>query len=106
MIPIPIPDSLITTDRDHLDLSIPGTLKRVVIGPPDGDPTGDIRPVESLVGHDPERGLIYTMLVALQPGEIERLIEMRDHGLEPAVWLSLNTDQISPFSLEIADGRG
>lgn len=91
MRPIPIPDELVG----------PGT-KRLVIAPPDGDLTNDkIRPVEALAAIVPE-GICMTMLVALDDNDLERLGEMR----QPAVWLSMYTNQLPPFAVEVADGRG
>ena len=91
MRPIPIPD----------ELQQPG-VRRIVIAPPGGDLTNDqIRPVEALAAIVPE-GICLTMLVALEDGDLDRLTEMR----RPAVWLSMYTNQLPPFAVEVADGRG
>lgn len=101
MHPIPIPDAL-TDPGGPYDVTGPNPVRRVVIGPPDGDPTGPIRPVEALAGVDPDVGPIITILVGLDPGDLERLAAMD----QPAVWLSMLTPQIPPFSVEVADGQG
>lgn len=89
--PIPIPDELVG----------PG-VRRLVIAPPGGDLTNDkIRPVEALAAIVPE-GLCITMLVAMEGDDLDRLAEMRS----PAVWLSMYTNQLPPFAVEVADGRG
>lgn len=89
MIPVPIPDEC-----------VPPGCRRVVIGPPDGDPTGDIRAVESVVGIDESTGQIrMAMLVALEPGELERLQRT------PAVWLTILGDHLHPFALHVADAE-
>ncbi len=103
MRPIPIPDRLRMPNGEHIDCNDPpGALKRMVIAGPDGDLTGDIRPVEALVGIDPEQGPMITILITFEAGELERLGQMTD----PAIWLTVNTRQLSPFSLEVADGHG
>jgi hypothetical protein len=86
VIPIPIPNA-----------AVPDNCRRVVIGPPDGDPTGDVRPVEAVVGVDEQHRLAFAMLVRLEDGELDRLREM------PAVWLTMWTHQIPAFALHIAD---
>lgn len=101
MRPVPIPDHLACPDGD-LDLTQPGNLRRMVIAGPGGDLTGDIRPVEALVGVDPESGPIITVLVALEDDDLKRLTSMN----QPAVWLSFHTRQLAPFSVEVADGDG
>jgi len=89
--PIPIPDELQQEG-----------VRRIVIAPPGGDLTHDtIRPVEALAAIVPE-GICLTMLVALEDGDLDRLTEMR----RPAVWLSMYTNQLPPFAVEVADGRG
>lgn len=91
MRPIPIPD----------ELQQPG-VRRIVIAPPDGDLTNQkIGPVEALAAIV-EDGLCLTMLVALEDDDLERLTGMR----RPAVWLSMYTNQLPPFAVEVADGRG
>lgn len=107
MRPIPIPDTVVMMDAgkqvDVIDTATGGALPRMVISPPDGDLTNDrIRPVEALVGVDPEQGPIVTVLVALEDGDLDRLQSME----RPAVWLSMYTGQIPPFAVEVADGRG
>lgn len=85
MIPVPIPDHLVT---DH--------TRRVVFGPPDGDPTGDVRPAEALVGIvDGLPRLCF--LVQLEDGEIERISETG------AIWLTMTTNQPPPFAMHVAD---
>lgn len=87
MRPVPIPDHL-----------VPPGCRRLVIGPPDGDPTGNIRPVEAIAGIvDGIPNVV--MLIELEDGDLERLTET------PAVWLTMQTGQIPPWSLDIADLR-
>lgn len=98
MRPIPIPDECVG----------PG-VKRLVIGPPDGDLTNDrIRPVEALAGVvDDEVRIV--VLVAFEDGELDRLRQMADGGTGPgtaAIWLTMSTPQIPPFAVEVADGLG
>ena len=95
MRPIPIPDDL-----------IPEGGKRFVISAPDGDLTNDqIRPVEAVAAID-DQGVRLSMLVALEPGDLERLALMhRDVGVS-GVWLTMWTNQLPPFAVEIADGQG
>lgn len=89
--PIPIPDECVG----------PG-VRRVVIVPPDGDMTNErIRAVEALAGKVDDEYRI-CVLVTLDPGELERLADMPN----PAVWLTMLTPQIPPFSIEVADGQG
>jgi hypothetical protein len=84
--PVPIPDA-----------AVPPGCKRVVIGPPDGDPTGEVRAVEAVVGMTDD-GMRICVLVALDDGELERL------AAHPAVWLTFAANQIPPFALHVADG--
>lgn len=89
MTPVPIPDDC-----------VPPGCKRVVFGPPDGDPTGDVRPVEAVVGIDEQTSeLRIAVLVALEDGDLERLAECG------AVWLTTCADHLHPFSVDIADHR-
>lgn len=83
MRPIPIPDECVGEG-----------MKRFVVAAPDGDMTNE-KVTEDL-------GVCQTMLVALEPGEFDRLAEME----RPAIWLSMYTRQIPVFSVEVADGRG
>lgn len=61
---------------------------RIVIGAPDGDLTGDIRPVEALVD---ECGL--NLRIALDDGDLEKLKE------RPYFWLTLATTRLPVFSI-------
>jgi hypothetical protein len=89
MIPVPIPDHC-----------VPPGCERIVIGPADGDPTGDVRAVEAVVGIDEAtREMRIAVLVELEPGELERLHRT------PGIWLTFRTNQISPFSLHVADAE-
>lgn len=87
MTPVPIPDQC-----------IPPGCRRIVIGPPDGDPTGNIRPVEAVAGVDPDRGVTIAMLVELDGDDLDRL------QTTPAFWLTMWTTQIPPFAVHVADG--
>jgi hypothetical protein len=89
VIPIPIPDDC-----------VPPGCRRLVIGPADGDPTGDIRPVEAVVGIDEPTGEPrITVLVELEDGELDRLRRT------PAIWLTFRANQLSPFALHVADAE-
>lgn len=88
MTPVPIPDEC-----------VPEGCKRLVIGPPDGDPTGTVRPVEAVAGLAAD-GVRIAVLLELEDGDLERLA---DH---PAVWLTFMTNQIPAFAVEVADGQG
>lgn len=86
MRPVPIPEHL-----------VPPGCRRLVIGPPAGqDPTGDIRPVEAVAGIVDGTPRI-CMLIALEDGDLERLVDT------PAMWLTMITGQIPPWSIDIAD---
>lgn len=91
MRPIPIPDECVG----------PG-MKRYVISAPGGDLTDDhVRPVEALAGIVDGAARI-CVLVAFEPGELVRAMAMP----QPAVWLTMLTNQIPALSVEVADGRG
>lgn len=95
MRPIPIPDN-----------AIPDGCKRFVIAPPDGDLTNpQVAPVEAVAGVV-DGQVTMAMLVALEDGDIDRLIALRDGGYQPALWLTMLTNQIPAFAVEIADGAG
>lgn len=87
MIPIPVPDHC-----------VPPGCKRLVFGPPDGDPTGDVRPVEAVVGIVDGAPRI-AVLVQVEDGELERLQQTG------AVWLTVMADHLVPFSLHVADAE-
>jgi hypothetical protein len=100
MRPVPIPDE-----------SVPEGCKRYVISPPDGDLTNDqIRSVEAVAGIV-DGAVHISVLVALEPGDLERMQAMQPGGdretpYGPAMWLTMITLQIPPFLVEIADGQG
>lgn len=95
MIPVPIPDD-----------AIPEGCKRFVVSPPDGDLTNDqIRPVEAVAGIV-NGHVTMAMLVAFEPGDLDRLRKLEEDGYQPAVWLTMLTHQIPAFAVEIADGQG
>jgi hypothetical protein len=78
------------------DAEVIDGAQRVVIGPPDGDVTGDIRPVEALVmKHDSMDVPIFCVKIALDDGDIEKLKE-KGH-----FWLSLMGYQMQPFDVFI-----
>lgn len=85
MIPIPIPDHCVP----------PGCVRKV-FGPPDGDPTGDIRPVEGLVGLVDGQMRI-ALLLELENGDLERLQRT------PSIWLTTMSNHLHPFDVRIAD---
>lgn len=85
MRPSPIPDAEVFDGGE-----------RIVIGGPDGDLTGDIRPVEAVVTM--EDGIAaFSMRVALEPGDLEKL---QRHGV---FWLTCLGRQLQPFSLFVPD---
>jgi hypothetical protein len=89
MQPVPIPAEL-----------VPENCVRKVFGPPDGDPTGDIRAVEAVVGvveEDGVQSVRIAMLIELDEGDLERLA---DCG---GFWLTMMANHLHPFSLSIAD---
>jgi hypothetical protein len=90
MRPVPIPDDLIWEGA-----------RRVVFAPPDGDPTGEIRPVETLVdvGQSTGHPRICVRLV-LEDGDLERLAE------DPHVWLTWYGDHLHPFDVVVVDPEG
>lgn len=67
---------------------------RLVISAPDGDLTGDIRPVEALRDDDETT---FSMKIALEPGDLEALTE---HG---HFWLTIMGRQLQPFSLRLPE---
>lgn len=86
MRPVPIPDDKIW----------PGA-KRVVFSPPDGDLTGDIRPVEALVDRSPRTGVTAASVrCALDEGDLERL------AAGECVWVSFYGGGMPPFSVDVA----
>jgi hypothetical protein len=87
MDPTPIPDEEIFEHHD-----------RVVIGPPDGDPTnGMIRSIEALVCNDPVLG--WTFRTRWVP--TEREIERMKNG-EP-LWVTQWTSRMVPFAVAMTD---
>jgi hypothetical protein len=76
------------------DYEVPEGAVRHVIGPPDGDPTGVIRPVEAMIfAHEELEVPIFFVKIALDPGDIEKLKE-KGH-----FWLSLIGHQMQPFDV-------
>lgn len=68
---------------------------RVVIGPPDGDPTGEIRAVEAVA--EMSAGVpVLSMRCALEPGDLEVL------AAGGCVWVSFYGGSIVPFSVSVA----
>jgi hypothetical protein len=70
--------------------------QRVVIGPPDGDPTGKIRAVEAVADVSPSTGMpVLSMRCALEPGDLEVL------AAGGVVWVSFYGGAIVPFSVDV-----
>jgi hypothetical protein len=70
--------------------------ERVVIGPPGGDPTGDIRPVEAVKDISESTGYPrLSVRCALEAGELERL------AAGQCVWVSFYGG-MPPFSVDVA----
>jgi hypothetical protein len=71
--------------------------QRRIIGPPDGDPTGDIRAVEVVVDIPPSLGVpVASARCVLEPGDLEKL------AAGGTVWVSFYGGQIVPFSVDVA----
>lgn len=87
MTPVPVPDEC-----------VPPGCKRVVFGPPDGDPTGDVRAVEGIVGMVDDEMRI-AVLIELDDGDLERL------QTTPAIWLTTMSNHLHPFAVHVADDR-
>lgn len=81
MTPVPIEDEEVWEEHH-----------RLIIAGPDGDLTGDIRPVEALRDANETT---FSMKIALEPGDLEALAE---HG---HFWLTILGRQLQPFSLAI-----
>lgn len=85
MRPVPIPDDAVWAGA-----------RRVVIGPPDGDPTSNIRPVEALADTSASTGLpVLSVRCALEPGDLEAL------AAGGHVWVSFYSSVIVPFSTAV-----
>lgn len=81
---IPIPDGAVWEGGE-----------RVVIGPPDGDPTGEIRAVEAIVDVSASTGIRrFSMCCALEEGDLEKL------AAGGHVWVTLYGHMI-PFSVDV-----
>lgn len=86
MIPVTIPDELVQ----------PGSVRRVIAAP-DGDLTNDeIRPVESLIKAGPDGVAQLSMMLQLEDGELEHLVN------GGRVWLTM-LGGIAPFHVEVLD---
>lgn len=80
----PIPDSAVWEGA-----------RRIVIGPPDGDPTGEIRAVEAVVDRSPTTGSwVYSVRCALEEGDLDTL------AAGGHVWISFY-DRMVPFSVDV-----
>jgi hypothetical protein len=77
------------------DYEIPIDGVRIVVGPPDGDPTGTIRPVEAIVVEDCGTP-VFVIKIALDKGDLERLEE------KPYFWLSMVGHQLQPFDVFVS----
>lgn len=85
MRPVPIPDDRIWEGS-----------RRVVVAGPDGDLTGEIRPVEALVDvvDDTPR---FSILIKLDPEDLEKLKD------NPHIWLMWWGHYLHPFSIDVED---
>jgi len=84
VIPVPIPTELVW----------PGG-RRLVIGPPNGDPTDEqIRSVEAIVDAD-ALGRCFWMRIELEAGDLEQL------QADPHFWLVIRGHQLAPFDLQL-----
>lgn len=79
------------------DEAVSAGARRVVIGPPDGDPTGAIRSVEAVLDESSSVGVpVLSVRCALEPGDLERLAA-GEH-----VWVSFYGGGMPPFSVDVA----
>lgn len=69
---------------------------RLVITAPDGDLTGDIRPVEAVRSLE-IGGPCISLRIGLDDGDLARLA---DHGV---FWLTIHARQLPPFSLHVPE---
>lgn len=70
--------------------------RRIVVGPPDGDPTGAIRPVEAILDESPSMGVpALSVRCALEPGDLARL------AAGECVWVSFYGGGMPPFSVDV-----
>lgn len=79
------------------DHCVPDGCKRYTIQPAPGD-EDRVAPVEAVAGIV-DGQVRMSVLVALEPGDLERLAAV------PAVWLTFITPQMPPFQVTIADDR-
>jgi hypothetical protein len=74
------------------DSEVPEGAIRIVVGPPDGDITGNIRPVEAIVLSQDD-SCAFVMKIALDDGDIERLAECK------FFWIAQMGHQLQPFDV-------
>lgn len=70
---------------------------RLVIAGPDGDLTGEIRPVEAVRSLGDDGAPYISLRITLDDGDLDRLAA---HGV---FWLTLNARQLPPVSLFVPD---
>ncbi|GAA2327476.1 hypothetical protein [Dactylosporangium salmoneum] len=88
MRPTPIPDREIW----------PGA-HRVTFGPPEGDDSGKIETVETLVDQGPDTGFTrVSVRCELEPGDVEELLA------GGTVWVTFYGGGLMPFSLDVMPG--
>lgn len=75
------------------DQIIPGTVRKV-IGPPDGDLTGNIRPVEACMTRLESGALTYSVRCILEDDDLEKLAR------GGAVWITF-IGLIPPFDIQV-----
>jgi hypothetical protein len=90
---VPIPDAFVW----------PGAVRKVIAGGPGGRPdgfdeTGRIAPCEALIDVD-DLGPRFSMLVELEPGELEKLQR------EPRFWLVIHSPVLVPFGFVLEADR-
>ncbi len=71
--------------------------RRVVVSGPDGDLTGDIRPVEVLIDRAADGDTRICSRVVLDPGDLERL------AAGESFWLVFRADHLHPFDVTMAE---
>lgn len=87
MRPVPIPKEYVWEDSE-----------RAVIGPPDDDPTGAIRAVESVVDAVRVGDLTFprfNLRIELDPADLAALAE------DPHLWISILGSQLPPFDVAL-----
>ncbi|PRY35374.1 hypothetical protein [Umezawaea tangerina] len=85
MRPVPIPDEAVWEGA-----------RRLVVGPPDDDPTGPIAAVEAVASVSASTGMpVLSVRCALEQGDLEQLAE------GGCVWVSFYGGGMPPFAVDV-----